>query len=71
MGKAWLSALPPSWQETLARPTTRDVYSDVLLGVLQRYDVPDLVRALGRRLVVGKPWFLRASHCLFSDAQQL
>ena len=47
-----LQALPVSWQARLAQPTARDVYSDVLPGVLQRYDVPDLARALGRRLVV-------------------
>jgi dienelactone hydrolase len=52
VGKVRLRALPPSWQETLARPTTRDVYSNLVPGVVLRYDVPDLVRALGKRLVV-------------------
>ncbi len=47
-----LRALPLSWQARLAQPTARDAYSDVLPGVLLRYDVPDLARALGRRLVV-------------------
>ena len=47
-----LRALPPSWQQTLARPTTHDGYSDLVPGVLQRYDVPDLVRVLGRRVVI-------------------
>ncbi|MDQ2771367.1 MAG: acetylxylan esterase [Bacteroidota bacterium] len=47
-----LRALPASWQERLAQPTAHDAYSDVVPGVLQRYDVPDLARALGRRLVV-------------------
>lgn len=52
VGRVRLRALPPSWQETLARPATRDVYSDVVPGVLQHYDVPDLVRFLGKRLVL-------------------
>ena len=47
-----LRALPLSWQAQLARPIARDVYSDVLPGALQHYDVPDLVRALGRQLEV-------------------
>ena len=53
VGKVPLPTLPVSWQARLAQPTARDVYSDVLPGVLQRYDVPDLARALGRRLVVA------------------
>lgn len=48
-----LTALPLSYQELLSQPTTKDTYSDVLPGVLRRYDLPDLVRALGTRLVVG------------------
>ena len=52
VGLVRLRALPASWQERLAQPTAHDVYSDVLPGVLLRYDVPDLVRAQGRRLVV-------------------
>ena len=49
-----LRTMPISWQESLARPIAHDVYSDVLPGVLQRYDVPDLVRALGQRLVMER-----------------
>ena len=48
-----LTALPTSYQGLLAQPTTKDTYSDMLPGVLQHYDIPDLVRALGTRLVVG------------------
>lgn len=44
--------LPPSYQQLLAQPTAKDVYSDLLPGVLQHYDLPDLQRALGSRLVV-------------------
>ncbi|GAA4353352.1 alpha/beta hydrolase family protein [Hymenobacter saemangeumensis] len=51
IGQVRLRALPASWQSQLAQPTTKDQYSDVLPGVLQHYDVPDLVRALGSRVV--------------------
>ncbi|GAC1587414.1 MAG: alpha/beta hydrolase family protein [Hymenobacter sp.] len=44
--------VPPSYQQQLEQPTARDVYSNALPGVLQRYDLPDLQRALGRRLVL-------------------
>ena len=36
-----------------ARPTTKDQYSSVLPGVLRTYDLPDLQRVLGRRLLLG------------------
>ncbi len=52
IAQVYLAALPPSYPELLARPTTRDTYSDVLPGVLQHYDLPDLVRVLGARLVL-------------------
>ena len=44
----------PSYRELLAQPTTKNVYSEVLPGVLQHYDLPDLQQALGDRLVVEK-----------------
>ncbi|MDO7848294.1 acetylxylan esterase [Hymenobacter sp. M29] len=50
-----LRALPASYQSQLATPTARDTYSDALPGVLRYYDVPDLVRALGQRLVLARP----------------
>jgi hypothetical protein len=53
VGKVRLRALPPSWQERLAQPNARHVYSDVRPVVLLRYDVPDLVRALGSRLIIN------------------
>ena len=37
-----------------ARPTTKDQYSSVLPGVLRTYDLPDLQRVLGRRLLLGR-----------------
>ncbi|MFC7666103.1 alpha/beta hydrolase family protein [Hymenobacter humi] len=43
---------PRSYQQLLAQPTAKDVYSEVLPGVLRRYDLPDLQRALGSRLVL-------------------
>ncbi|WP_092672717.1 alpha/beta hydrolase family protein [Hymenobacter arizonensis] len=43
---------PRSYQEQLAQPTAKDAYSEVLPGVLQRYDLPDLQQALGSRLVL-------------------
>ena len=47
-----LPQAPLSYAELLARPATQDQYSDVLPGVLRYYDLPDLQRALGRRLVI-------------------
>ena len=44
--------LPAAWQARLAQPTARDAYSDTVPGVLQHYDVPDLVRALGKRIKI-------------------
>lgn len=52
IGQVRLRALPASYQSQLATPTARDVYSDLLPGVLRRYDVADLQRVLGRRLVL-------------------
>jgi dienelactone hydrolase len=52
IGEVRLRALPASYQSQLATPTAKDVYSDLLPGVLRRYDVADLQRALGRRLVL-------------------
>ena len=45
--------MPLSYAELLARPTTKDQYSSVLPGVLRTYDLPDLQRILGRRLLLG------------------
>ena len=53
VAKVRLSTLPLSYQELLSQPTAKDLYSDVLPGVLHRYDVPDLQRALSSRLVIG------------------
>jgi hypothetical protein len=47
-----LPAMPPSYLQMLQQPTARDTYSEVLPGVLQRYDLPDLARVLGPRLQV-------------------
>jgi dienelactone hydrolase len=46
-----LSGGPPSFQYFLENPAARDAYSEVLPGVLRAYDVPDLRRALGTRLL--------------------
>ncbi|MBH8559126.1 alpha/beta hydrolase family protein [Hymenobacter negativus] len=46
--------MPPSYQELLTQPAGKNVYSEVLPGVLRHYDLPDLQRVLGDRLVVGK-----------------
>jgi hypothetical protein len=51
ISRLMLVSAPRSYQEQLAQPTSKDVYSDALLGVLQYYDIPDLQRALGTRLV--------------------
>ncbi|GAA4507076.1 alpha/beta hydrolase family protein [Hymenobacter ginsengisoli] len=46
-----VSSGPPSFQYYLENPAAKDAYSEVLPGVLRRYDVPDLRRALGKRLL--------------------
>ncbi|MBH8569872.1 acetylxylan esterase [Microvirga sp. STS02] len=46
--------MPPSYQELLTQPAGKNVYSEVLPGVLRHYDLLDLQRVLGERLVVGK-----------------
>jgi dienelactone hydrolase len=46
-----VSGGPPSFQYFLENPAAKDAYSEVLPGVLRYYDVPDLRRALGTRLV--------------------
>jgi dienelactone hydrolase len=50
-GQVQVSGGPPSFQYYLENPTAKDAYSDVLPGVLRAYDVPDLRRALGARLL--------------------
>jgi hypothetical protein len=47
-----VSGKPLSFQYFLENPAAKDAYSDVLPGVLRYYDVPDLRRALGSRLVL-------------------
>ena len=54
IGQVRLRTLPAAWAEIVVRPTAKNGYSDVLPGVLRRYDVPDLVRTLGRRVAVEK-----------------
>lgn len=46
-----VSGGPPSFRYYLENPAAKDAYSDVLPGVLGAYDVPDLRRALGARLL--------------------
>jgi len=46
-----VSGGPPSFQYFLENPVAKDAYSEVLPGVLRSYDVPDLRRALGDRLL--------------------
>ena len=46
-----VSGGPPSFQYFLENPMVKDAYSEVLPGVLRYYDVLDLRRALGSRLV--------------------
>jgi dienelactone hydrolase len=48
-----VAQLPSSFQQLLEQPATKDTYSQVLPGVLLHYDLPDLQRVLGARLVVG------------------
>jgi hypothetical protein len=46
-----VSGGPPSFQYFLENPTAKDAYSEVLPSILHHYDIPDLRRALGSRLV--------------------
>lgn len=46
-----VSGGPPSFLYFLENPAAKDAYSEVLPGVLRAYDVPDLRRALGARLL--------------------
>jgi dienelactone hydrolase len=46
-----VSGGPPSFSYFLENPATKDAYSSVLPGVLNYYDIPDLRKALGARLV--------------------
>ncbi|MGI4744116.1 MAG: alpha/beta hydrolase family protein [Janthinobacterium lividum] len=46
-----VSGGPPSFLYFLENPAAKDAYSTVLPGVLRNYDVADLRRALGARLV--------------------
>ena len=46
-----VSGGPPFFSYFLENPAAKDAYSAVLPGVLRYYDVPDLRRALGTRLV--------------------
>jgi dienelactone hydrolase len=46
-----VSGGPPSFLYFLENPAAKDAYSDVVPGVLRTYDVPDLRRALGTRLL--------------------
>ena len=41
------------WLLADAQSTTKGQYSSVLPGVLRTYDLPDLQRVLGRRLLLG------------------
>jgi len=46
-----VSGGPAAFQYFLENPAAKDAYSEVLPGVLRIYDVPDLRRALGGRLL--------------------
>ncbi|TDN38171.1 S9 family peptidase [Hymenobacter sp. UV11] len=46
-----VSGGPASWLYYLENPTAKEAYSELLPGVLRHYDVPDLRRELGSRLV--------------------
>jgi len=46
-----VSGGPPAFQYLLENPTAKDAYPAVLPGMLRAYDVPDLRRALGPRLL--------------------
>lgn len=44
ISQAVLSRCLKSWKEYLENPLQRDMYSNVLFGVLKYYDLPDLIR---------------------------
>ena len=47
-----LHQAPLSYQQLLKQPTTKDAYSEVVPSVLRHYDLPELRRALGGRLLL-------------------
>ena len=51
VAKVQVSGGPPSFHYFLENPAAKDAYSEVLPGVLSSFDVPDLRRALGSRLL--------------------
>ena len=55
IGQLTVDQMPLSFLQLLAQPATKDVYSQVWPGVLRHWDLPDLQRALGPRLVIRKP----------------
>jgi hypothetical protein len=46
-----VSGGPSSFQYFLENPAAKEAYSEVVPGALRTYDVPDLRRALGNRLI--------------------
>ncbi len=52
IGSARLSNCLKTWASYLAHPMQRDMYANVLYGVLAYYDLPDLVRLCGGRVRV-------------------
>jgi dienelactone hydrolase len=49
-----LAKQPLSYEQVLLHPAAKDTYANVLPGVLRQYDLPDLLRALGKRVALPR-----------------
>lgn len=52
IGSADITGSIKSWKPYLSNPLQRDMYSNVLYGVLQYYDLPDLIRLTDRPIKI-------------------
>jgi cephalosporin-C deacetylase-like acetyl esterase len=53
IGSALITGSIRSWESYLSNPMQRDMYSNVLYGALQTYDLPDLIRMSKGRVRFG------------------
>ncbi len=54
--KAWLMDYLPAYEDLVKADLARWPLSAMLRGCLREFDLPDVYRALGARLTLGRPW---------------
>ena len=54
--RAWLMDYLPAYEDLVKADLVRWPLSAMLRGCLRAFDLPDVYRALGRRLTLGRPW---------------